>query len=94
MTDTSSLSINRKECPKCGAVWLNGVHFWSTGSKGNDLDLAGLVCNTIQSDLCINEMKGSEGGDTWAKRRALMDKLGDEIKRTHDFDGARIDRLD
>ena len=77
MTDTSNLSVSRKECPKCGAIWLNGVHFWRTGSKGNELDLAGLVCNTIQSNLCINQMKGQEGGDTWEQRRKFLEKLDD-----------------
>ena len=47
MTDDrelSDLSLDRKECPKCGAIWLAGQHYWSgTGVKGNDLDLAGLV---------------------------------------------------
>ena len=48
MTDKelSNLSMDRKECPKCGALWLNGQHYWSgTGKLGNELDLAGLVCN-------------------------------------------------
>ena len=44
MTDpkeVSSFSIERKECEKCGAVWLNGQHMWTgTGQKGNELDLA------------------------------------------------------
>ena len=46
MTDpkeVSSFSMERKECEKCGAVWLNGQHMWTgTGQKGNELDLAGL----------------------------------------------------
>ena len=44
MTDpkeVSSFSMERKECEKCGAVWLNGQHMWTgTGQKGNELDLA------------------------------------------------------
>ena len=43
MTDpkeVSSFSMERKECEKCGAVWLNGQHMWTgTGQKGNELDL-------------------------------------------------------
>lgn len=67
--ELSDLSLDRKECPKCGALWLNGQHYWSgTGVKGNDLDLAGLVCNKLGDDRCINPCRGQEGGDTWAKR--------------------------
>ena len=37
----SDLKLERKECPKCGAIWINGEHRWSgTGNKGNELDLA------------------------------------------------------
>jgi len=67
--EVSDLSLNRKECPKCGALWLNGEHYWSgTGKKGNELDLAGLVCNKLGDDTCINPCRGSEGGVTWEQR--------------------------
>ena len=53
--ELSDLSMERKECPKCGAVWINGQHIWSgTGNKGNELDLAGLVCNKLGDANCIN----------------------------------------
>ncbi len=94
MTDTSNLSINRKECPKCGAVWLNGVHYWATGRQGNELDLAGLVCNTAQSSLCINAMKGKEGGDTWEKRLQLIEKLEAAPRSRASVWGADFDGLD
>jgi hypothetical protein len=71
MTDKelSDLSIERKECPKCGALWINGQHYWSgTGKLGNELDLAGLVCNKLGDDTCINPCRGSEGGVTWEQR--------------------------
>ena len=75
----SDLSISRAECPKCGATWLNGQHYWSgTGKKGNELDLAGLVCNKLGSFQCINPMKGKDGGDTWEKRMEDLDKFGGE----------------
>jgi hypothetical protein len=77
--DLSDLKIERKECPKCGAVWLNGQHVWSgTGKKGNDLDLAGLVCNKLGDHTCINSMKGKDGGDTWAKRLEFLNKSEEE----------------
>ena len=67
--EMSDLSITRAECPKCGAIWINGQHYWSgTGKVGNELDLAGLVCNNIGNFQCINPKKGFDGGDTWEKR--------------------------
>jgi len=75
MAETSDLSLERKECTKCGACWLNGQHYWSTGAKGNELDLAGLVCNQAKSSECINPKKGEEGGDTWDKRERFLNNL-------------------
>jgi len=73
--ELSDLSIERKECPKCGAVWFNGQHIWTgTGKKGNELDLAGLVCNSVDDDNCINPKKGMSGGDTWEKRLEFLEK--------------------
>ena len=58
-------------CPRCGARWLDGQLFWSgTGKKASELDLAGLVCNSVNDPACINPCNGREGGDTWAKRLA------------------------
>ena len=62
----SELKLERKECKKCQAVWINGEHRWSgTGDTGNELDLAGLVCNKLGDHRCINPMKGKDGGQTW-----------------------------
>ena len=67
--DLSDLSVDRIECPKCSATWLDGEHYWSgTGKKGNELDLAGLVCNNFGDDTCINPCRGSDGGVTWVER--------------------------
>ena len=72
--ELSDLSVDRKECPKCGATWLNGEHYWSgTGNKGNELDLAGLVCNKLGNDDCINPCRGQDGGVTWAERLTELD---------------------
>jgi len=57
-----------KSCPKCGATWMEGQHYWSTGALGNEDDLAGLVCNKLGNDDCINPKRGSEEGITWADR--------------------------
>ena len=80
--ELSDLSLSRKECPKCGAIWINGEHIWSgTGNKGNELDLAGLVCNNYGDSQCINPAKGQEGGDTWKKRMEDLENREEEIDR-------------
>jgi hypothetical protein len=83
----SDLSMSRAECPKCGAVWINGQHYWSgTGKQGNELDLAGLVCNKLGNHQCINPKRGSDGGDTWAKRLEEIDKdFPEDKKRLEDL---------
>ena len=79
--ELSDLKLQRKECPKCHSVWINGTHIWSgTGAKGNDLDLAGLVCNNLGDNTCINPVKGMEGGDTWKKRLEFLENLEEENK--------------
>ena len=81
MTDDRELSdfkLDRKECPKCGAVWMNGQHYWATGAVGNELDLAGLVCNNLGDTTCINPKNGLDGGDSWEKRLEDGKKFADE----------------
>ena len=69
MKEMSDLFLERKECRKCGAIWINGEHYWSgTGNRGSELDLAGLICNKLGDANCINPCKGQEGGVTWEKR--------------------------
>ena len=74
----SDLAMSRAECPKCGATWLNGQHYWSgTGRLGDPHDLAGLVCNKYGNHQCINPCKGSDSGDTWEKRMADLERFAD-----------------
>ena len=76
--ELSDLKLDRKECPKCQAVWINGQHIWSgTGntSDNSELDLAGLVCNKLGDHTCINPKKGLDGGDTWDKRSGFIDGM-------------------
>tara|TARA_B100001939_G_scaffold180540_1_gene155670 strand:- start:243 stop:518 length:276 start_codon:yes stop_codon:yes gene_type:complete len=81
----SDLTLSRAECPKCGAVWMNGQHTWATGAKGSEEDLAGLVCNKLGDFQCINPMKGKDGGDTWEKRMEDLDKFGkDQAEKWED----------
>ena len=74
--ELSDLKLERKECPKCKAVWINGQHIWTgTGKQGNELDLAGLVCNNLGDNTCINPSRGQDGGDTWAKRYEVLENV-------------------
>lgn len=73
MSDKEVSDLKIVECPKCKAVWINGQHVWATGKMGNELDLAGLVCNRFGDDTCINSKKGQDGGDSWQKRMEDLD---------------------
>ena len=77
----SDLKLERKECEKCGAVWINGQHILGgTGNTGSEADLAGLVCNKLGDHRCINPMKGTDGGQTWEYRAGYIDGKIDERK--------------
>ena len=77
----SDFSLERKECEKCGATWINGQHVWrGTGSSAgsSELDLAGLVCNKYGNEQCINPKRGQDGGQTWEYRAGYIDGKIDE----------------
>ena len=79
----SDLKLERKECEKCGAQWVNGQHVWrGTGNQytNSELDLAGLVCNKLGNEKCINPKKGQDGGQTWEYRAGYIDGKIDERK--------------
>jgi len=65
-------------CPKCEAKWVDGQHYWSTGALGDPHDLAGLVCNNLGDETCINPCKGSDSGDTWERRAQFINKVSEE----------------
>jgi hypothetical protein len=72
-----------RQCERCGARWINGVHYWATGKVGSDLDLAGLVCDVVRDPRCQNRLRGmGHEGDTWEKRRAFIDGAADAMQRT------------
>ena len=81
----SDFKLERKECEKCGATWINGQHVWrGTGgsSESSELDLAGLVCNKLGNHQCINPKKGQEGGQTWEYRMGFIDGVMKEKKES------------
>ena len=87
MTDDrelSDLKLDRKECEKCGAIWINRQYIWGgTGntSENSELDLAGLVCNKLGNHQCINPQKGQDGGQTWEYRSGYIEGKIDERKK-------------
>ena len=89
--EVSDFSLKREECPKCGAVWLNGQHTWATGIKGDEETLANLVCSqTPQVPGCVNKKykKGHIYGDkdTWEKRSNFIDHKFDEALKDAERD--------
>jgi|TARA_B100000530_G_C15583855_1_gene339541 hypothetical protein len=79
----SDLKIERKECEKCGATWINGKHVFrgtAASYQNSELDLAGLVCNKYGNHQCINPMKGESGGQTWEYRSGYIDGKIEERK--------------
>lgn len=73
--------MNVKTCSICEARWIDGQHYWATGRQGNELDLAGLVCNRFRNgrEGCINPACGQDGGDTWEKRAQRISDLTSEL---------------
>jgi len=77
--------MDLKVCGKCGARFMNGQLYWSTGKEGKKKDLAGLVCDKYGNEECINELKGTEhNGDTWDKRAAFLAGFTEAMKLTTD----------
>ena len=83
--ELSSLKLERKECPKCGATWINGKHVFRGTAASYDkseLDLAGLVCNKLGDEQCINPRKGQDGGTTWEYRSGYIDGVYSAKKKS------------
>jgi hypothetical protein len=75
MKEESDLKLNRKECPKCGAIWLNNRHYWNTGVSGDERTLSNLVCSKLGDSTCINPQRSGEhyvGHDTWDARAKFI----------------------
>jgi len=50
--------MDTKTCPKCGACWIGGQHFWSgTNKKGDETQLASL-CATEWVTIRASTQRG------------------------------------
>jgi hypothetical protein len=69
--------MSNRNCPVCGANWIDGQLYWSTGKTGKDRDLNALVCRRLpmeKSDQCVNPAKGEEGGIGWEERIKILEQ--------------------
>ena len=64
----------------------SGLTVNSTGLPvlGKEEDLAGLVCNNLGDDQCINPKRGDVSGDTWEKRDEFAQKQQKEWEDAQD----------
>jgi len=71
--------MDTKSCPKCGACWIGGQHYWSgTNKVGDESQLASLVCDKFGDETCINPSKGTTDGKGWEKRMENLNTLESE----------------
>ena len=75
--------MDTKTCPKCGAQWIGGQHFWTgTNKKGNETELASLVCDRFGYENCINPCKGTTNGKGWEARLSSMNDIEKDLDRS------------
>jgi hypothetical protein len=61
--------MDSKICSKCGACWIDNQHYWTgTNKKGDETELANLVCDKFGDNNCINPAKGTTKGNGWEER--------------------------
>jgi len=68
--------MENRNCPVCGAHWVNGQLYWATGKPGSDLDLNALVCRRLTSEKaerCVNPCRGQDGGIGWEERLKMVE---------------------
>jgi hypothetical protein len=69
--------MSNRNCPVCGAHWVNDQLYWSTGKAGRDEDLNALVCRRLTAEKaegCVNPAKGKDGGIGWAEREKMIEQ--------------------
>jgi hypothetical protein len=68
--------MSNRNCPVCGAHWVDGQLYWATGKPGKDADLNALVCRRLapeKAERCVNPAKGAEGGIGWEERLKMTE---------------------
>ena len=71
--------MDTKSCPKCGACWIGGQHYWSgTNKVGDESQLASLVCDKFGDETCINPLRGTTDGKGWEKRMENLNNMESE----------------
>jgi hypothetical protein len=69
--------VSNRNCPVCGASWINDQLFWKTGKPGKNEDLNALVCRQLEGlkfNSCANPCKGQPGGIGWEERLKMMEQ--------------------
>ncbi len=68
--------MSNRNCPVCGAHWVDGQLYWSTGKPGKDIDLNALVCRRLPPEKatnCVNPSRGCDGGVGWEERLKMTE---------------------
>jgi hypothetical protein len=68
--------MSNRNCPICGAHWVDGQLYWATGKPGKDEDLNALVCRRLPAEKaagCVNPSKGCDGGIGWEERLKMTE---------------------
>jgi hypothetical protein len=68
--------MSNRNCPICGAHWVEGQLYWATGKPGKDADLNALVCRRLPPEKaanCVNPSQGCEGGVGWEERLKMTE---------------------
>ena len=69
--------MSNRNCPVCGAHWVDNQLYWSTGKPGKDADLNALVCRRLAPEKaieCVNPAKGTDGGVGWEERIKIIEQ--------------------
>jgi hypothetical protein len=69
--------MSNRNCPVCGAHWVDGQLYWATGKPGKDIDLNALVCRRLpaeKAERCVNPAQGQEGGIGWEEREKILEQ--------------------